>query len=215
MEFNRDNQRTGIGTFINDAGYKIMASIDLTGKRILEVGAGDIRHLRYLTGLPREYILADISLDMLEFAQKKLADKEILYNSILLSRNQSLPLDDSSVDVIVSFNSLEHLYPLRQYLEDMSRVLRPGGIIVGAIPAEGGLSWGLGRFFTSRQWFKKNTKIDPDKIICWEHPNFADHIINELDSMFIRKEVQFWPLRRIPLLDCNLVLRFCYQKNEA
>lgn len=214
-DFYRDNQRDGIGTFINDAGYKIMASIDLTGKRILEVGAGDIRHLRYLKGLPREYVLADISSDMLELAQKKLTAKKIPYNSILLSRHQSLPLDDCSVDVIVSFNSLEHLYPLRPYLDDMSRVLRPGGVFIGAVPAEGGFSWGFGRFFTSRRWFKKNTIIDPDKIICWEHPNFADHIINELDAVFNRKEVQYWPLRRIPLLDCNLILRFCYQKNEA
>lgn len=214
-DFYRDNQRDGVGTFVNDAGYKIMASIDLTGKRVLEVGAGDIRHLRYLTGMPHEYILADISSDMIAFAQKKLTDKNIPHKSILLKRNQPLPLDDRSVDVIVSFNSLEHLYPLRTYLDDMIRVLRPGGALIGAIPAEGGFAWGFGRMLTSRRWFKKNTTIDPDKIICWEHPNFADQIVNELDLVLVRKEVQYWPLRRIPLLDCNLILRFCYLKDES
>ena len=46
-EFYQANQRQGIGTRINDAGYTVMSNIDLTGKRILEIGAGDIRHIKY------------------------------------------------------------------------------------------------------------------------------------------------------------------------
>ncbi len=44
------NQREGIGTRINDAGYRVMADIDLTGKTVLEIGAGDIRHLGFWSG---------------------------------------------------------------------------------------------------------------------------------------------------------------------
>ncbi len=211
-DFYRANQREGVGTRVNDAGYQVMAGIDLTGKRILEIGAGDIRHLKYLKGQPSEYLLADISNEMMQFAQEKLKEKSIQHKSILLERNQPLPLSDASVDVIISFYSLEHLYPLRPYLEDMHRVLKPGGSLIGAIPAEGGLAWGGGRMLTSRRWFKRNTSIDPDKIICWEHPNFADQIIQELDTVFVRKRVQRWPLPWLPLLDLNLVLRFNYQK---
>jgi hypothetical protein len=49
------NQRNGIGKIVNEAGYKIMQDIDLTDKKILEIGAGDIRHLKYLRGKPKEY----------------------------------------------------------------------------------------------------------------------------------------------------------------
>ena len=69
-----------------------------------------------------------------------------------------------------------------------------------------------GRLITSRRWFKKNTRINPDKIICWEHPNFADQIIDELDQVFDRKTLVHWPLRWPPVLDVNLVLRFHYLK---
>ena len=94
----------------------------------------------------------------------------------------------------------------------MNRVLKPGGILVGAIPAEGGLGWGLGRALTSRRWFKKNTSINPDKIICWEHPNFADTIIKELDRVFKLQKISQWPLR-IPIIDINLIIKIIYKKN--
>ena len=57
-EFYQANQRQGIGTRINDAGYTVMSKIDLNCKRILEIGAGDLRHIKYWRGKPTEYILA-------------------------------------------------------------------------------------------------------------------------------------------------------------
>lgn len=211
-DFYQANQREGIGTRVNDAGYAVMSGIDLTGKRVLEIGAGDIRHIKYWQGTPAEYLLADISPEMMAFAQKRLEERGIAYRCLPVARNQPLALADASVDVIVSFYSLEHLYPLRPYLEEFKRLLKPGGCLIGAIPTEGGLAWGGGRLLTSRRWFKQNTTIDPDKIICWEHPNFADHILDELDQMFTRQAVAYWPLPWLPLLDTNLVIRLCYRK---
>jgi SAM-dependent methyltransferase len=151
---------------------------------------------------------------MMAFARDRLNEAGINHSTLLVERNQALSLADASVDVIVSFYSLEHLYPLRPYLDEMLRVLRPGGILIGAIPAEGGLAWGLGRMLTSRRWFKKNTGIVPDKIICWEHPNFADEIVDELDQAFQRETLAHWPLPWLPLLDLNLVIRYMYRKPE-
>lgn len=211
-KFYSTNQRESVGLKVNDAGYQVMSAIDLTGKKVLEIGAGDIRHLKYLQGKPDKYFLADISPKMMDFAKQKLKEREISYNSILVDRNQPIPLKNETIDVIVSFYSLEHLYPLHDYLKDMYRILKPGGILIGAVPAEGGLAWGLGRIFTSRRWIKKNTNIDPDKLICWEHPNFADQIISQLDKYFYSQKVTFWPLRLLPLLDINLIIKFIYKK---
>jgi len=205
-------QREGIGTRINDAGYHVLADIDLTGKTVLEIGAGDIRHLRHWAGRPAKYLLADISPDMMKFAMERLEAQGVSHETLMLQRQQPLPLADCSVDVIVSFYSLEHLYPLAPYLDEMLRVLKPGGTLIGAIPADGGLAWGMGRALTSRRWFKKNTTIDPDKIICWEHPNFADEILRVLDARMDRQRVSFWPLPWLPLLDLNLIIRFQYRR---
>ncbi len=214
LDFYAANQRAGVGTTINDAGYRVMSTIDLSGKRVLELGAGDIRHQAFWRGQPREYLLADIQPGMLDKARRILDDMGIPAQSLLLSRDQALPLEDASVDVAVSFYSLEHMYPLRPHVREICRVLRPGGMLIGAVPAEGGLAWGAGRYATSRRWFKKHTTIDPDKIICWEHPNFADQVLAELDEQLERQFVRMWPLPWLPLLDANLIIRLLYRKRS-
>ena len=210
-DFYKENQRTGVGTKINDAGYSVMSQIDLTDKTVLEIGPGDIRHIQYWRGLPRDYFIADVSQLMMQQAQNRLKNKGVNYHSIMLERLQNLPIPSNSIDVIISFYSLEHLYPLTSYLTDMHRVLKPGGTMIGAIPTEGGFAWGLGQMLTSRRWFKKNTSIDPDKIICWEHPNFADDIIATLDDHFQQQKLLFWPMR-LQVLDINLIIQFRYTK---
>jgi SAM-dependent methyltransferase len=211
-DFYIQNQREGIGTYVNDAGYAIMNDINLDGKRVLEIGAGDIRHIKYWSGNPAQYILADTSDSMMDFAKKRLADKDISYKTLKVTRNKPLPVDDESIDVIISFYSLEHIYPLGPFLDEASRLLKPNGIIIGAVPTEGGLAWGLGRFLTSRRWFRKHTTIDPDKIICWEHPNFADEIFHALNNKFKAQKIRCWPIPWISILDINLVIRFIYKK---
>ena len=211
-KFYMENQRNNIGNFVNDIGYKIMSKIDLEGKKILELGAGDIRHMKYWNNNPEEYIIADVSNEMMEFAAKKLNKNFISHKKILTKRNQPLPLKDSSIDIIISFYSLEHLHPIDFYINDLKRVLKNDGILIGAIPAEGGLAWGLGRMLTTRKWFLRNTKINPDKIICWEHPNFADELLLNIRKNLKRKKIIFWPFSWIKNIDYNLIISFIYKK---
>lgn len=212
LDFYYANQKKSVGKTVNDAGYGVLRQIDLTGKTVLEIGPGDIAHLDNLTGVPRQFLLADVYASLLERSAQRLAEKNIRSDQVLLQKGEAmLPFLDNSVEVVISFYSLEHLFPLAPYLEEIRRILAPGGLLVGAIPAEGGLAWGLGRYLTSRRWLKSHTSIDPDKIICWEHPNFADEILATLDRLFERKFVNYWPLR-LPAIDLNLVIQFAYRK---
>lgn len=212
LDFYHANQRKGIGTKVNDAGYKVMAWLNLCGKSVLEIGPGDIRHVPFWDEKPEQYLIADVQQEMLDKAATTLDAENVSTRCLLMQRSQKLPLTDSSVDIIVSFYSLEHIYPLAPYLFELKRILKPGGILAGAIPAEGGLAWGGGRMLTSRRWLKKNTTINPDKIICWEHPNFADQILSALDKILIRKRVKYWPIPFLPHPDFNLIIRFVYKK---
>jgi SAM-dependent methyltransferase len=148
---------------------------------------------------------------MLDLSSRKLAARGIAHECKLLDRSDAgrLPFGDREFDVVVSFYSLEHLYPLSPHIDGMARILARDGVLVGAIPAEGGLAWGLGRFLTSRRWLKTNTAIDPDKLVCWEHPNFADHILATLEHTLKRRYVAFWPAI-IPSIDLNLIVKFIY-----
>ena len=137
----------------------------------------------------------------------------IVAESMIVERTDSkLPFEDNSFDRIISFYALEHIHPLQPYIKDLYRILKPGGKLIGAIPSEGGIAWGLGRFLTSRRWFKANSNIDPDKIICWEHPNFASDVMGVLEDTFQEIKKSFWPISIVPILDCNLIVRFSCQK---
>ena len=212
LRFYQANQRSGVGAAVNDAGYRVMSRVELSGQQVLEIGPGDIRHLAHWRGRPDDYVLVDVSSEMLDQAARALDRARVPYRRMIRRRGDPLALPDCSLDVVVSFYSLEHLYPLGPQLQEIERVLRPGGTLIGAIPAEGGLAWGAGRLLTSRRWLKRHSTIDPDKIICWEHPNMADEILAALDDRFDRERVATWPLPWLPLLDINLIITFVYRK---
>lgn len=97
-EFYRANQRAGIGQYVNDAGYRVMSDITLNGKSVLEIGAGDIRHMKHWKGKPAEYVLADVSSDMMAYAAKCLKDASVSASELLVKRNEPLDLAENSVD---------------------------------------------------------------------------------------------------------------------
>lgn len=51
---------------------------------------------------------------------------------------EALPYEDNSVDEIACFEVLEHLDDLIFAMNEMWRVLKPGGILKGKVPSEGG-----------------------------------------------------------------------------
>jgi SAM-dependent methyltransferase len=214
MRFYQENQKQSVGKLVNDAGYRVLHEVNWAGKRVLEIGPGDLPHRSFWKMPPGEYALADVNPEMLERSAAKLTADGVPNKTVLMNRAQALPFADGAFDFVVSFYSLEHIYPLAPYLAEVHRVLAPGGRLVGAIPAEGGLAWGLGRFLTTRRWFKKHSSINPDKLICWEHPNFSDLILGQLNAHFSPLHVSYWPLR-VPSADVNLVIKFQYLKKAA
>ncbi|ETR76447.1 hypothetical protein X566_17615 [Afipia sp. P52-10] len=139
----------------------------------------------------------------------------IAVESHLVSRHGPALSDirEKSVDIVLSFANLEHLHPLEDHLNEITRVLKPNGLLAGAIPSEGGLAWGVGRYLTSRRWFEKNTNIDLYKLICWEHPNFADEILACIAGSFEFERRAYWPTR-VPSIDANLVISFVCRLRE-
>jgi len=213
-DFYKNTQQSGIGKMVNKMAYHVIERVDFEEKQILEVGPGIIRHLGYIKNKPIKYTICDINEDILDIAEKQLKTAQFPCDTILLARERSseLPFADESFDIVISFNSLEHLYPLENYLIETKRILKKGGQLVGGIPCEGGLAWGLGRYLTTRRYVHKHYGINYDKIICWEHPNFADFIIEQLDTHFQKRYLKLHPFSFFPI-DFNLIASFIYIRN--
>ena len=207
-DFYDASQQRGVGKWVNTAGYKVMREVDLDGATMLEIGPGTIAHHQFWRGRPKVVHLADVDERMAQRGAAVLSALDVPVNVHEIGADGRLPLEDGSVDLIVTFYSLEHVHPIDAQLRELRRVLAPGGAIVGAIPTEGGLAWGLGRWMTTRRWLRANTSVDPGKIICWEHPNFADTVLSALDAEFDLVVARPWPFPFVPLIDTNLVVTF-------
>ncbi len=207
LKFYADNQKGTIGKYVNNMGFKIMTHVDLSDKIVLEVGPGSIDHLDFNKSKPEKYVLADIKQDFLSISEKRLISYGIENIEKIKVMGIDIPLEDNSVDVIITFHQLEHVFELEKYLLELKRVLKNGGILIGAVPTEGGFAWGFGRFLTSRRYVKKTMNFNYDKIICWEHPNFINKIDKLIKSNFKVNRSIKRPFRFLPF-DFNLSWSF-------
>jgi len=112
----------------------VLRSLDLKGdERILDAGSGSGFYSIYLAKhLDSGKIVAvDQSKEMLAFLdrkarRKKLSDRIETHHGDLLE----LPLEDEAVDMGISIAVLHHIPEIRKALQELYRVIRPGGRLV-------------------------------------------------------------------------------------
>lgn len=209
--FYSETQRSGIGARVTDRGYEILRSISLEGKTVVEIGPGSLPHRGVWNGTPNLYISVDLRDEFHQIAISKAQCPTQKINTDFSSASLELP--DDSADIVISFYSLEHLHHLEESVREYFRILKPGGILVGAIPNEGGPFWALGRFFLTRPIMFLKYKIDYDKIIAWEHPNFADEIRFTLNLFLSELSWSGSPFPRLGDLNLNLTSKFVFRKD--
>lgn len=209
-EFYSNTQISGLGGFLTRQGYEPLRDVDLTGKSVLEIGPGSLPHRHLWAGLPDLFISVDVDPKFHIPAKEKCGTD---FLAITRDRGDTeITVPSESVDVVLSFYSLEHLENLAAHTSEMVRILRPGGLLVGAVPNEGGLAWGLARFLGTRRWITRRFEIDYDKIIAWEHPNYVDTIQRTLEMQLTRVHWNFLPAPFLRSFNLNLISSFVYSK---
>lgn len=203
-----------IDKLIKINAYKIIQDplINFDKKDILEIGPGFLDHEQiWRENIPKSFDLIDANFDFLKVSEKKLNQRKIQNKKFLIK--DSLDMDQiqsNSYDYILSFFSLEHIMDLENFVLHINRILKPNGYLVFAIPNEGYLAWGLGRYFFTRGYVYKKLKLDYDKIICWEHPNFSDYIFRCLDNSL--KKIKIFKIPNLFFLDFSVLIKGIYQK---
>lgn len=110
----------------------VVERIPVGAGRILDLGCGT-GALIYLLRQDRRgehYVAVDPEQNMLDVAQSKL--RESANVAFLIGRGEAIPVDDASVDYVVSNFSLHHIPNDRKAnaAREIFRVLRPGGHLV-------------------------------------------------------------------------------------
>lgn len=121
--------------------------------RVLDVGGSDF----YLTAQKRK-VNFDIWVTLeksKEFAPLVQGDK-VRY---VCGEGCGIPFKDGSVDTVLNFQVLEHVFEPFRMVREMTRVLKPGGFGIFLIPQTGALHCAPDHFYNfTRFWIEKTMK---------------------------------------------------------
>jgi SAM-dependent methyltransferase len=119
----RAGQQRRLGMILGAAGERI-------GGQILENGCGVGMYVEHLSAFGGQVF-------GLEYDFERAAEAAARSPRILNAAGENLPFPDSSFDLILSHEVLEHVVDDRQAAAEMARVLRPGGRAVVFVPSRG------------------------------------------------------------------------------
>lgn len=100
-------------------------------KDVLDIACGEGYGSDMLMRRARSVVGVDIDPHTVTHAQQKYGQAGL---SFLHGSATKIPLDDNSVDLVVSFETIEHLNEHDDMLAEMARVLRPSGVLFISSP---------------------------------------------------------------------------------
>ena len=101
------------------------------GKEVLDVACGVGYGSEYLGRVARRVLGGDVSPESIAYARTRYASPNVEFEVLDAA---SLPFGDGSFDVVVSFETIEHLEDRDAYLAEVARVLRRGGYYLVSTP---------------------------------------------------------------------------------
>ena len=101
------------------------------GKRVLDVASGEGYGSHLLSKAAASVVGADISADAVAHANSRYTNENLRY---VAADCTQIPEPDASFDVIVSFETIEHMTKHEAFLREVDRLLAPAGIFIISSP---------------------------------------------------------------------------------
>ncbi|MEG3789785.1 methyltransferase domain-containing protein [Lysobacter sp. CCNWLW3] len=102
------------------------------GLDVLDIASGEGYGSAMLAKVAKSVLGVDISAEAVQHASQKYAQQRNL--NFLAGSAAQIPAQTASFDAVVSFETIEHLLEQEQMLDEIKRVLRPGGFLVISSP---------------------------------------------------------------------------------
>lgn len=99
------------------------------GRDVLEAGCGEGYGADMIAGVARRVIAVDYDEAAVAHVRGRYPRVDVMQANLA-----QLPLPDSSVDVVVNFQVIEHLWDQTQFVVECARVLRPSGLLLMSTP---------------------------------------------------------------------------------
>jgi GT2 family glycosyltransferase/tRNA G46 methylase TrmB len=101
------------------------------GKVVLDIASGEGYGSALLSQVARSVIGVEVSADAVAHASAAYARQNLRF---IVGDARAIPLESASVDIVVSFETIEHIYEQENFLAEARRVLRPGGTLLMSTP---------------------------------------------------------------------------------
>ncbi len=98
-------------------------------REVLEAGCGEGYGADLIAGVARRVIALDYDEATVAHVRARYPRVEVMHGNLA-----ELPLADASVDVVVNFQVIEHLWDQTQFVSECARVLRPSGLLMVSTP---------------------------------------------------------------------------------
>ena len=110
-----------------------------TGQLLLDMGCGEGRHsIGALLETPANVIGLDLSFEDLNTAKSRLNDFDLsgcdTFCVFGVGNIKNIPIENSSLDAVVCSEVLEHVDSPKKSIQELVRVLKPGGIMALSVP---------------------------------------------------------------------------------
>jgi SAM-dependent methyltransferase len=158
--------------------------------RTLEVGAGLGGHLPFEDLSRQEYYCLEYRHEFCERLRRLPSLKAVDEGDI----QQRTPYETGFFDRVVAIHVLEHLRDLPRAIDEIDRVLAPGGIFDVVLPCEGSVAYWLARKLSAERLFHKRFKMPYGPIIANEHVNTIFEILPLLMPRFTAVRKRYFPL---------------------
>jgi len=100
-------------------------------KIVLDIASGEGYGSNLLSDKAKHVIGVDISEEAISHALKKYKKDNLVFKVGSVS---SIPIDQSSIDIVVSFETIEHIHEQKEMLNEIKRVLKPNGMLIMSSP---------------------------------------------------------------------------------
>lgn len=120
------------GNWTLEHTHRYMLACELAaGKSVLDIACGEGYGAHMLSCVAKSVVAVDISFETLARAVKKYRRPGL---SFFQGNAAAIPLVDNAVDLVSSFETIEHLAEQEDMIREIRRVLRPEGLLIISTP---------------------------------------------------------------------------------
>lgn len=103
----------------------------IKGKTVLDIASGEGYGSKLLSKYAEKVFGVDIDETSIKAAKEKYNSKNLEFK---IGRADLIPLEDNSIDIVISFETLEHHDKHHEMIREIKRVLKANGVLIMSTP---------------------------------------------------------------------------------